>query len=111
VPPLVAYPELWKQSLDRHPADWRAQLRSLCALARMYRRDHRRDYTKLPLGEKRFLQALATVDVGDFIRALESDYPDENPMTRIDPSDPYVDKSQYPGLYPVQMNGKRYGHA
>jgi hypothetical protein len=27
----------------------------------------RRDYTKLPLGEKQFLQALATFDVGDLI--------------------------------------------
>jgi hypothetical protein len=111
VPQLRIYPMLWERSLSRHPHDWRAQLRSLCPLARMYRRDHRRDYTKLPLGEKRFLQALATVEVGDLIRTLETDYPDENPMLRIDPSDPYVDKSQYRDLYPVQMNGKRYGHA
>jgi hypothetical protein len=109
-PPLVAYPALWQQSLNRHPADWRAQLRSLCALARLYRRDQRAAYKALPPGEKLFLQALATVEVGDLIRSLESDYPQErNPLLRIDPSDPYVRKEDFPGIYP--MNGKRYFHA
>jgi hypothetical protein len=110
VPPLVAYPALWRQSLDRHPADWRAQLRSLCALARIYRRDQRAAYKALPRGEKLFLQALATVDVGDLIRTLESDYPAErNPLLRISPGDPFVNKDDFPGVY--QMNGKRYFHA
>jgi hypothetical protein len=59
-----------------------------------------------------FLQALAEVDVEDFIATLKSNYPNEvNPNLRIDPSDPFVDRSQYRDLYPVQMNGKRYGHA
>jgi hypothetical protein len=110
VPPLVAYPELWKQSLDRHPADWRAQLRSLCALARVYRRVERAAYKALPPGEKMFLQALATVGVTDLIRTLESDYRGEvNPLLRISPDDPYVRKEDFPGIYP--MNGKRYFHA
>ena len=108
VPQLRVYPMLWDRSVSRHPHDWRAQLRSLCALARMYKRDHHRDYTKLPLGEKRFLQALATVD----ITTLQHEYPTEdNPLLRIDPHDPHVDKEQYAGLYPPQLNGKRYGHA
>jgi hypothetical protein len=55
---------------------------------------------------------LDEVDVVDLITALRQDYPGEvNPMLRIDPADPGVDKSQWPDLYPVQMNGKRYGHA
>jgi hypothetical protein len=41
-------------------------------LARIYRRDQRAAYKALPQGEKLFLQALATVDVGDLIRTLES---------------------------------------
>jgi hypothetical protein len=113
VPQLRVYPMLWERSVSRHPRDWQKQLRALCALARMYRRDHRADYRRLPLGEKRFLQALATVDVGDLIRTLQNDYPGEdNPLLRIDPADPGVpNKEDYPGLYPVQMNGKRFGHA
>jgi hypothetical protein len=110
VPQLRVYPMLWQRSLSRHPADWRAQLRSLCALARVYRRDQRAAYRQLPKGEKLFLQALATVDVGDLIRTLESDYPAErNPLLRISPDDPYVCKDDFPGVY--HMNGKRYFHA
>jgi hypothetical protein len=42
------------------------------------------------------------------IATLNRYFPDEpNPLLRIDPSDPFVDKSQYPGLYPA-MNGRRY---
>jgi hypothetical protein len=112
IPRLVAYPRLWDLSVARHPRDWRKQLRSLCALARVYRRDHRRDYAKLPLGEKQFLKALSSVDISDLIRTLETDFPDEaDPLQRISPHDPYVNREDYPGLYPPQMNGKRYGHA
>jgi hypothetical protein len=83
----------------------------LCALARVYRSRQRAAYKALPRGEKLFLQALATVDVGDLIRTLESEYAAErNPLLRLDPSDPFVRKEDFPGIYPV-MNGKRYFHA
>jgi hypothetical protein len=107
-PPLVVYPELWRQSLLQHPDDWRAQFRCLCQLARAYRREHRATVMTCSEGERMMLQALDQVDVEDFIITIESYFPDEpNPLLRIDPSDPFVDKSQYPGLYPA-MNGKRY---
>jgi hypothetical protein len=113
-PPLVVYPQLWTESRLKFPHDWQwpEQFRLLCALARDYRKNNRAAYRRLPEGERLFLQALDQVDVEDFIATLRSNYPrDLNPMLRIDPSDPYVDKSQYHDLYPVQMNGKRYGHA
>ena len=107
-PPLVVYPELWRQSLLQHPHDWRAQFRCLCQLARTWRENNRAASRCLPDGERMMLQALDQVDVEDMITTLESDFPDEsNPLLRIDPSDPFVDKSQYPDLYPA-MNGKRY---
>jgi hypothetical protein len=114
VPPLQIYPSLWAASRRQFPRDeqWEDQFRCLCALARRYRRKNRAEYCRLPEGERLFLQSLDQVDVEDFIATLRSKYPrDPNPMLRIDPSDPYVDKSQYRDLYPVQMNGKRYGHA
>jgi hypothetical protein len=113
-PALQIYPSLWEQSRARYPDDaqWPDQFRTLCALARDYRHNNRTAYRRLPEGERLFIQSLATVDIDDFIATLQTKYPrDPNPMLRIDPSDPYVDKSQYRDLYPVQMNGKRYGHA
>jgi hypothetical protein len=110
VPPLLVYPELWQQSRERYPHDWQwpDQLRHLCALARAFRRQHRAEVGACGEGERLFLQSLAQIDVEDFIVTLRSDFPNEsNPMLRIDPSDPYVDRSQYPSLYPT-MNGKRY---
>jgi hypothetical protein len=106
VPPLVVYPELWRQSRALHPHDWQwpDQLRCLCRLARDYRRKHRAAFIKLPEGERLFLQALDQVDVEDFIATLKSDFPHEaNPMLRIDPSDPFVEKPY--------MNGHRVFNA
>jgi hypothetical protein len=83
----------------------------LCQLARDYRRAHRREVKALPPGEQIFLQCLDEVDVEDLITTLCHDYPGEaNPMARIDPADPGVDKAQYPGLYP-EMNGRKYPHS
>jgi hypothetical protein len=108
VPPLVVYPHLWQQSRERHPTCWQDQFRCLCELARAFRIEHRATVVTLSDGERMMLQALDQVDVEDMIITLESDFPDEpNPLLRIDPSDPFVDKSQYPGMYPT-MNGKRY---
>jgi hypothetical protein len=107
-PPLVVYPHLWQQSRERHPTSWQDQFRCLCQLARAYRREHRATVMTCSEGEQMMLQALDQVDVEDMIITLEIDFPDEsNPLLRIDPSDPFVDKSQYPDLYPA-MNGKRY---
>jgi hypothetical protein len=112
VPRLVVYPFLWDQSRQRFPFDyqWPDQLRLLCRLAREYRRAHGREVNALPQGERMFLQCLDEVDVEDLITTLRNDYPGEaNPMVRIDPADPGVDRSQYPGLYP-EMNGRKYPH-
>ena len=99
---------MWQQSLKQHPTSWKDQFRALCRLAAAYRREHRADYVKLPRGEKLFLQVLDQCDPQEIIDATVDDFPDEpNPLLRLDPSDPFVDKSQYPGMYPT-MNGKRY---
>jgi hypothetical protein len=113
-PPLRVYPSLWVASRERFPDDaqWPDQFRLLCQLADGYRKRNRAAYRRLPEGERLFIQSLATVNVDDFIATLSSKYPhDCNPMLRVDPSDPFVDRSQYRDLYPVQLNGKRYGHA
>ena len=94
-PPLHVYPRLWQQSREQFPSDaqWPDQLRCLCRLARDYRRAHARVVNALPEGERLFLQALDQVDVEDMIATLRSDFPHErNPMLRIDPSDPFVEK-------------------
>ena len=108
-PELVIYPSLWQRSRERFPHDWQwpDQLRYLCELAADYRANNRPAYRALPDGERLFLQALATVDVPDLICSLKNDYAAEaNPMLRISPDDPYVDRSQYPNIY--RVNGKRY---
>ena len=98
-PPLRVYPELWRQSRAQHPHDWRNQFRCLCRLARDYRRDHRAMVLACGHGERLFLQALDQCDPQEIIDAMVADFPSEpNPLLRIDPSDPFVDKSQYPDL-------------
>jgi hypothetical protein len=95
VPPLVVYPELWRQSREQHPHDWQwpDQLRALCRLARDYRRTHPRVVNALPDGERLFLQSLAQIDTEQFVAMLRSDFAHEqNPMLRIDPSDRYVEQ-------------------
>jgi hypothetical protein len=114
VPPLHVYPRLWTESRNRFPRDeqWPDQFKLLCALARAWRQNNRAAYRRLPKGEQLFIRSLATIDVDDFIAELRSRFPNEaSPLARIDPADPFVDKSQYRDLYPVQMNGKPYGHA
>jgi len=109
-PPLRVFPHLWRQSRERFPNDWQwpDQLRCLCALARDYRRQHRAAVRACGEGERMFLRALDEIDPAEFIEMLRTDFPHEaNPMLRIDPSDPFVDKSPYPDLYPV-MNGHKY---
>jgi hypothetical protein len=112
VPPLHVYPRLWTESRNLYPHDyqWPDQLRLLCKLAGAYRKAHPKVVNALPAGERMFLQCLDEVDVGDLITTLRHDYPGEaNPMLRIDPADPGVDRAQYPGLYP-EMNGRKYPH-
>jgi hypothetical protein len=95
---------MWAESRARFPHDWQwpDQLRCLCALTRDYRRRHGRICNALPPGERLFLESLDEIDVDEFIAMLRSDYPDEaNPMLRIDPSDPLVEK-------PVTMNGRHF---
>jgi hypothetical protein len=95
VPELRIYPRLWTESRNRYPHDWQwpDQLRLLCKLARDFRRNHRAEVKACGPGERLFLQSLDQVDVEDMIATLRSDYPGEaNPMLRIDPSDPYVEK-------------------
>ena len=107
VPPLVVYPRLWTESRNQYPHDWQwpDQLRCLCRLARDFRRQHRAEVMACGGGERLFLQSLDQVDVEDFIATLKSDFPhDQNPMLRIDPSDPFVEQTQ---LTPI-MNGRRY---
>jgi hypothetical protein len=95
VPPLVVYPKLWRQSRDQYPHDWQwpDQLRALCQLARDWRQNNRAVYRRLPDGERLFLRSLAEIDTAEFITMLRNDFPHEaNPMLRIDPSDPFVEK-------------------
>jgi hypothetical protein len=112
-PALRVYPSLWALSVKKFPRDeqWPDQFKHLCKLVKRFRREHRAEVLACGEGERLFLQALDQCDREDMIRTLRNEYPHENPMRRIDPSDPSVDKTQYPGIYPVQMNGKRYGHA
>jgi hypothetical protein len=99
VPKLRVYPRLWRMSRARfpHPPQWPDHLELLCSLARDFCRRHRRLLARLPPGEKMFLRSLADVDVGDFISMLRSDFPAEiNPLSRIDPADPLIDRHQDP---------------
>ena len=95
VPPLHVYPRLWSESRLKYPRDeqWPDQLRCLCRLARDYRKANPRVVKALPDGERLFLQGLAEIDTAEFIAMLRNDFPRErNPMLRIDPSDPFVEK-------------------
>jgi hypothetical protein len=109
VPPLRVFPELWRQSREQYPLDqeWPDQLRLLCKLAHDFRRQHCAVVKTCGRGEQLFLKSLDLIDVEDFILSLRAEYPDEpNPMLRIDPNDPGVDRSQYPDIYPT-MNGHK----
>jgi hypothetical protein len=112
-PALRVYPQLWQQSLQQHPTSWQDQFRCLCALASNYRKTNRADYRRLPEGEKLFLQSLAECDVEDLVHTIATEWGRDlaHPLLPFDPSPPDVDKSEDPDIYPVQMNGKRYGHA
>jgi hypothetical protein len=111
-PALRVYPQLWQQSFEQHPTSWQDQFRCLCQLASNYRRDHRADYRRLPQGERMFLQALSECDVEDLVHTIATDWSRGkiSPLSALDPNDPGVDKTQWPGIYPAQLNGRRYGH-
>jgi hypothetical protein len=115
VPPLQIYPQLWQESLRAHPTCWQDQFRCLCQLARDYRKNNRAAYRQLPKGERLFLQALDQCDVEDMITTIATEWAPgaSDPLGALNPADPYVDKTdpQWRDLYPVQFNGKKYGHA